>query len=374
MRFSDGRCKASTLTDREGQLLVWRERSTASTVFRDSQVSTKPSISVVVPTWNRADLLPATLASILKQDSPPSEVIVVDDGSEDNTAALLEEYKSKGIRSIRIANSGDLRARNVGLEAATGTLVAFCDSDDLWKPNFLSTAMSCWREVPDLCAVYSDFQIVRSGTWEASTKFDAAPPEFWKGMREVGKGLFVFDFPIADRLVTYQPFFPSALVADRSFLLRAGGWDEGTAGLIGRDFATAMRIAEYAPLGVLCRPLVGIRKHTSNDSGDVLAMNLGDSQVLEYILRTRPSMSSYTAAFEASMIERRRGALDIAFARKNFELVGDIAKLLPPNSLSGLNKVKTFTSALPEPLRRTLAEGLMMMGTVKSRLIDRKKS
>lgn len=335
-------------------------------------MSTKPSISVVVPTWNRADLLPATLASILAQDSPASEIIVVDDGSEDNTAALLEEYKSEGVRSIRISNSGDLRARNVGLEAAKGTLVAFCDSDDLWKPNFLSAAMSCWRERPDICAVYSDFQIVRNGIWESSTKFDAAPPNFWNGMLEIGKGLFVFDVPIADRLVSYQPFFPSALVADRKFLLRIGGWDEGTAGLIGRDFATAMRIAEHAPLGVLYQSLVGIRKHSSNDSGDVLAMNLGDSQVLEYILRTRPSMSSYAAAFEASMVERRRSALDIAFARKNFDMVRDIAKLLPPGSLSGLNKVKTFTSALPEPLRQTLAEGLMMMGTLKSRLSDRK--
>ncbi|WP_084697767.1 glycosyltransferase family 2 protein [Muricoccus aerilatus] len=330
----------------------------------------EPSISVVIPTWNRADLLPETLDCVLAQDNPAAEIIVVDDGSEDGTQALLDRYKSRGVKNIRISNSGDLHARNVGLEAAKSTLVAFCDSDDLWKSTFLRMMVDCWNREARTCAVYADFQIVRDGVWETSTKFDLAPTGFWDGLRPVSEGLFMFDRPMADRLVSYQPFFPSALVANREFLLEIGGWDEGTSGLVGRDFATAIRIAEHAPLGILRQPLVGIRKHTSNDSGDTLAMNLGDGKVLEHILRTRPAMAPYAAAIKASIIDRRRRALDLAFTRGNFSLVRDIAELLPPEAVSRLTQLKCLAARLPDPLRRISARGLMAAGTLKSRLQD----
>lgn len=328
----------------------------------------EPSVSVVIPTWNRADLLPETLDCVLAQDNPAAEIIVVDDGSEDGTQTLLDHYKGKGVKSIRISNSGDLHARNVGLQAAKSSLVAFCDSDDLWKPDFLRIMAGCWNKEARTCAVYADFQIVRDGVWETRTKFDLAPPDFWDGLRPVGEGLFMFDSAMADRLVRYQPFFPSALVADREFLLGIGGWDEGTSGLVGRDFATAIRIAEHAPLGILRQPLVGIRKHTSNDSGDTLAMNLGDSKVLEHILRTRPAMAPHAAAIKASIIDRRHRALDLAFLRGNFRLVGEIAELLPPEALSRLTRLKCLTARMPDPLRQISARGLMAAGTLKSRL------
>ena len=309
------------------------------------------SVSVVVPTWNRADLLPETLECILAQDSPVAEVIVVDDGSDDATSVLLARYGGQGVRTIRIPNSGDLRARNVGLDAARGDLVAFCDSDDLWKPGFIGSMRALWEAEPRIRAAYSDFRIVRSGVWEAPTKFDTAPPGFWAGLRRVGETSFVFDQPFAERLVRYQPLFPSALMVDRRFLLDAGGWDEGTTGIIGRDFATALRIAEHAPLGILWRPLVGIRKHANNDSGDVLAMNLGDSQVLEHVLWTRPALAPHAAAIKASVADRRRQALDTAFARRQFDMVREIARLVPPDALPPLARVKYALSGLPGPTR-----------------------
>ena len=93
-------------------------------------------ISVVIPAYDRADLIPETLDAILGQTLVPFEVIVVDDGSRDATWEVLQSYASR-VRSIRIENSGDLVARNAGLRLATGELVAFCDSDDLWRPDFL---------------------------------------------------------------------------------------------------------------------------------------------------------------------------------------------------------------------------------------------
>ncbi len=96
-----------------------------------------PRFSVVIPTYNRAALLAAALASVRAQTLLPHETIVVDDGSTDNTASLLAA--TPGIRAIHQANAGPGPARNAGLAAATGEYIAFLDADDLWLPWTLQT-------------------------------------------------------------------------------------------------------------------------------------------------------------------------------------------------------------------------------------------
>ena len=91
-------------------------------------------VSVVIPTYNRADWLPRTLASILGQTLEPMEVIVVDDGSTDGTEALARSFPPT-VRYSRIENSGVCRARNAGVSLARGSWLAFCDSDDLRHPR-----------------------------------------------------------------------------------------------------------------------------------------------------------------------------------------------------------------------------------------------
>src|SRR5580692_10804378 len=93
------------------------------------------NVSVIIPTYNRADLLPYTLKAILEQIKAPHEIIVVDDGSIDNTREVVTSY-DPSVKYIWIENSGDLVARNVGLRVATGNFVAFCDSDDVWRREF----------------------------------------------------------------------------------------------------------------------------------------------------------------------------------------------------------------------------------------------
>src|ERR1019366_10656239 len=126
--------------------------------------------------------------------------------------------------------------------------------------------------------------IVRGETWAADDKFAAAPAGFWDRLRTVGPGLGVFDTPLVERLLRFQPCFTSCLVARRDFFLDAGGWDEGTSRMVGCDFATALRLAEHVPFGILSRPLGGIRKHPGNFSGDAQAMALGDSLGREHEL------------------------------------------------------------------------------------------
>ncbi len=97
-----------------------------------------PMFSVVIPTYNRADLIRAALDSVFAQEFKDYEVIVVDDGSTDSTREILESYDNR-IRLFTQGNKGPGAARNLGLDHATGEYVTFLDSDDLWFPWTLET-------------------------------------------------------------------------------------------------------------------------------------------------------------------------------------------------------------------------------------------
>jgi hypothetical protein len=311
-------------------------------------------VSVVIPSYNRADLLGFTLDAVLGQTVPPREVIVVDDGSLDATLSVVARYQSV-VRVIPIKNSGSIVARNVGLRAASAPVVAFCDSDDLWRPDFLESMAALWRAEPLTRVAYANFRIVRDDIWGAETKFDEAPAGFWAGLRPVGDGLAVFDQPIVDRLVGFQPFFPSACVADRLAITRAGGWDEGVGRTVGDDFGTVLRFGELHPFGVVSAALVGIRKHPGNFSADVRAMNLGDADILEYVLASRPSLLPHAALIRDSVARRRRDALDSAFADADFAAVRAIYGRLSPGSASYRIRLKALLARLPKPMASRLA-------------------
>ena len=104
-----------------------------------------PTISVVIPNYNRAALIGETLANVLAQSRPPDEVIVVDDGSTDDSAAVVERF-GKRVTLIRQTNRGPGAARNRGVAAAHGELIQFMDSDDLWSLGKLEAQERALRE------------------------------------------------------------------------------------------------------------------------------------------------------------------------------------------------------------------------------------
>lgn len=307
-------------------------------------------ISVVLPSYNRADLLPEALDRVLTQTLTPAEIIVIDDGSRDATREVLETYGSR-VTAITIVNSGELVARNTGLRTATGDLVAFCDSDDLWEANHLELMAQFWAEGAGPLCAYADFREVRDGQWAEITKFDSAPLGYWDDLTSIDDEHGWFSRPLITKLLAFQPFFPSSMVVDRARFLALGGWDEGVSRMVGCDFATTLRIAEHPPIGVLRRATVGIRKHAGNFSGDVQRMNLGDADVLEYVLHSRPALKIYDDAIRRSIEFRRLAAFDTAFTRGDFiGLGGIIAKLGSPR-LSRRRQMKQIVAALPGALR-----------------------
>jgi glycosyltransferase involved in cell wall biosynthesis len=112
-------------------------------------------VSVIIPTYNRESTLSRAIDSVLKQTYRNFEVIVVDDGSTDNTSRVIEKYKDR-IRYYSKLHSGVSAARNLGLEKSEGTWVSFLDSDDYWLPKKLESQMEYLRKNPDIMIVQTD--------------------------------------------------------------------------------------------------------------------------------------------------------------------------------------------------------------------------
>ena len=120
-------------------------------------MSTKLKVSVIIPTYNCAQYLTAAVKSVLEQTYTNYEIILVDDGSTDNTRQVLEPYWDK-VNYVYQDNQGVAAARNRGLELATGELIAFLDHDDLYLPDKLALQVKCFEENPNIGMVHTGWQ------------------------------------------------------------------------------------------------------------------------------------------------------------------------------------------------------------------------
>jgi glycosyltransferase involved in cell wall biosynthesis len=145
-------------------------------------------VSVVIPTYNRASRLPAAIDSVLRQGVSDIEIIVVDDGSSDDTRAVVARYGNR-VRYVYQANAGVGAARNAGIRLATGTFAAFLDSDDRWHDFKLSMQLALFDARPDVGLVFSDFVIEKP---DQSVQANGAA--LWAG-RDL-------DFPDMQRITT----------------------------------------------------------------------------------------------------------------------------------------------------------------------------
>ena len=121
-----------------------------------------PLVSVIIPTYNRGWIIGEAVDSVLAQEYPNTELIVVDDGSTDATDAVLAAYGNR-IRLLRQKNRGVSAARNAGIRAAAGGLIAFLDSDDLWLPAKLGRQVAFFQQHPDAVACQTEETWIRNG-------------------------------------------------------------------------------------------------------------------------------------------------------------------------------------------------------------------
>lgn len=188
-------------------------------------MSRHPTFSVVIPAYNRGNLILDTIQSVLAQDSTDFEIVIVDDGSTDDTRAAICSAKDDRIRYIYQANGGGSRARNTGLDAARGTYVAFLDSDDTFKLNHLANALPFLQSGRTVCT-YTKVLVHRG---DGLT--------FLKPHRAMKPGEHVSDYLLRDR-----GFVPTSTLIVPRFLAQAVRYDEQISA--GQDIDFAIRLAQ----------------------------------------------------------------------------------------------------------------------------------
>ena len=119
-------------------------------------------VTVIIPTFNRASFIEKCIDAILQQSHKDIELIVVDDGSTDNTPQILSKYKHQ-IKIITQENKGVSCARNAGLREAKGDFIAFCDSDDYWLPKKITSQLSVFEQNKDAMLCHTNEIWIRNG-------------------------------------------------------------------------------------------------------------------------------------------------------------------------------------------------------------------
>lgn len=144
-----------------------------------------PTVSVIIPVFNGADFICRAVHSALAQSHAPCEVIVVNDGSTDGTVAALACFRQR-IRLIDIANGGVANARNVGMLASSGELIAFLDADDVWYPHKLTTQVAALRAHPSAGFCCCDFRTLNRVVGRVENHF----------AQFAGEAQLIFDQPL----------------------------------------------------------------------------------------------------------------------------------------------------------------------------------
>lgn len=208
-------------------------------------------ISVVIPLYNKEREIAAAVASVLAQTESPREIIVVDDGSTDRSAAIVAAFTSPLLRLVRQPNAGVSAARNRAIAEATGEWVALLDGDDEWNPQFLEKVSLLSAECPG-CKAYGTGFFVRDESG-ALTRGDFP--------RRRGRTDY-----FAEAMHRYV-LVPSAAVLHRQTVLSLGGFPEGMK--LGEDQYLWTKLARTAGIGFLPEPLVVYSRAADNRSAAI---------------------------------------------------------------------------------------------------------
>jgi glycosyltransferase involved in cell wall biosynthesis len=232
-------------------------------------------VSLIIATFNHARLLGDAIDSALAQTLTGVDIVVVDDGSTDDTPAVLERYRGR-IRVLRQPNRGLAAARNTGLAAARGTYVAFLDADDIMAPAKLAEQVAVLERAPTIGWTYCDVLIetVATGaTVRASERFGYA-----------ARALDGWLFPE----LIHGNFIPAiAPLVRRTALDAAGGFDERLTAL--EDWDLWLRLALLAEARYTPAVLASYRVQPGGMSEDRARMDRNRFRVLDKLCRTRPA-------------------------------------------------------------------------------------
>jgi glycosyltransferase involved in cell wall biosynthesis len=224
-----------------------------------------PLVSVVIPSYNRAQYIAETIESVLAQTYREIEVIVIDDGSTDNTRDAVEPYVPH-VKYVRQKNSERGASRNHGLRLAKGEFIAFLDSDDLWLPQKLEEDLKILKEKPRAGVVYSDADLVDSDG------------DHLKTLKRKG-----YTGSVTDQLLTDNFVSIGAHLIRKSFADQIGGFREERELSGSEDWEFWVRLSCVTEFEYLPKATTRIRTHQANTMSDAAAMSRSMGYALKLV-------------------------------------------------------------------------------------------
>lgn len=265
-------------------------------------------VSVIIPAYNRADIVGETIESVLAQTYPKFEVIIIDDGSTDNTREVVRRYSDPRIRYFYKANSGLSAARNSGLDSARGEFIAFLDSDDIWHPWKLAAQLEIFSRYPDVGLVWSDMSTFRTSGKVLSERHLR---EYYSAYGVVNIDTTQTRAGTLSQLVSDAPdqwaccpFYvcdvfhemfsgnlvhPSTAIVRRTRLQKSGPFEPEITGHGAEDYHFYFRICSHGPVAFLDAPTTLYRVHPSQlSTRNRLHEARGNLKVVQHWLERRP--------------------------------------------------------------------------------------
>jgi glycosyltransferase involved in cell wall biosynthesis len=228
-----------------------------------------PTVSVIIPAYNRAEMLAEAIESVLRQTAAPHEIVVVDDGSIDVTPDVLNAFGNSisNFKAIRIDHTPLVgRVRNAGVANSTGSILAFLDSDDLWMPNRIERQLLAWTQMPGaqlaFCNLHSfdENGLIPEGPY--------LPPN----RNYYGR--------ILAELLMEPVIVPSTMMVTREVFDRFGPFTDG---LIEEDYEFLLEVAAHGDVCYVPDVLVLMRDHSAGRARS--RRELADTEYLNIVRR-----------------------------------------------------------------------------------------
>ena len=266
-------------------------------------------VSVIIPTFNRAHLLPRAIDSVLKQTYRHFELIVVDDGSIDDTASVVAQYSDQ-LRYIRLDNQGVSHARNVGVAHAKGDWLAFLDSDDEYLQHRLEWQVNFIENHPQISLVHGEEIWIRNGV--------RVNPH--KKHKKFGGRIF-------QKCLQRCLISPSAVIVKKDLLSSQGGFDENF--VVCEDYDLWLKITARFEVGFIEKPIiVKYGGHQDQLSRKYVAMDYYRVKSMFALLQDLSLLPADREAVMNEILKKGKILMDGYRKHQNLENLAEIEKIL----------------------------------------------
>ena len=234
-----------------------------------------PLVSVIIPAYNAAGYIKEAVESVLAQTYRDQEIIVIDDGSTDSTAACVSTAFGDSVVVIRQSNGGPSSARNCGIEAAKGKYIAFLDADDTWFPDKISEQVNLMERYPDVGMVFGNAVTLKDGIKAEKSHFEQ------EGLDEAYFGDPIYYKEVFKKLFHKNIIMTQTVMVRASVLEKTGGFNADFR--FGEDFLLWLDIARVTKIAYQAKAVAFRRRHYGNLTNDPEKPILNKPRVLKEI-------------------------------------------------------------------------------------------